>query len=171
MGLGIMGAIITVAMIIPARVNDLAGAQDGAASILVAIASRRAWGTGRQLLAYIVRKGQTATGARITTIATRRGTDATGAVRFRRGGAGFQKVRVVFDLGGRRFARGFFVRVVMKRGFCFVRRRRSIIGGGREIEFIGIALRAGERDHLGADNRGRAMHLAEMRQRKLKRCD
>lgn len=120
MGLGIMGAIIIIVMIIPARVNDLAGAQDGTASILATIASRRAWGTGRQLLAYIVGKGQTATGARITTIATRRGTNATGAVRFRRGRVGFQKVRVIFNLGSRRFVRGFFVRVVMKRGFCFV---------------------------------------------------
>ena len=44
---------------------------------------------------------------------------------------------------------------------------RRMIGGGRGVEFIGIALRAGEREDLGADDGGWAMDLAEMRQREL----
>lgn len=46
-----------------------------------------------------------------------------------------------------------------------VRSSRGIFG--REIGFIGVALRAGEREDLRADDRGGTMHLAEMRQRKL----
>ena len=44
---------------------------------------------------------------------------------------------------------------------------RRMIGGRRGVEFIGIALRAGEREDLGADDGGWAMDLAEMRQREL----
>lgn len=171
MGVGIVGGIIVIAMAVPARVNDLAGSQDGAASIIAAIASGRARGAGRQLLAYIVGEGQTATGASIAAIAAGSGADATGAVRFRRRGVAFEEVRVIFDLWSNRFIRDFFDRFWLKSRICCMRGRGDIIGGGRRIGFIGIALRAAERDNLRADDGGRAMHLAEMRQRKLMRCD
>lgn len=44
---------------------------------------------------------------------------------------------------------------------------RRMIGGRRGVEFIRIALGAGEREDLGADDGGWAMDLAEMRQREL----
>lgn len=36
----------------------------------------------------------------------------------------------------------------------------NIVG---EVVFIGMTLRTGEREDLGTDDRGRAMHLAKMR--------
>lgn len=52
-------------------------------------------------------------------------------------------------------------------GFGIVRGGRRMIGGRRGVEFIRIALGAGEREDLGADDGGWAMDLAEMRQREL----
>ena len=71
---------------------------------------------------------------------------------------------MIFDLGG------IFLRFggVGDGGLSIMRGGRRMIGGRRGVEFIGIALRAGEREDLGADDGGWAMDLAEMRQRELK---
>lgn len=70
---------------------------------------------------------------------------------------------MIFDLGG------IFLRfgVGDGGGLRIMRGGRRMIGGRRGVEFIRIALGAGEREDLGADDGGWAMDLAEMRQREL----
>lgn len=61
--------------------------------------------------------------------------------------------------------RGFLVQFRLEGRFGVMRGNRDIIGG--RIQFVGIALGTREGDDLRANNGGWAMHLAEMRQRKL----
>lgn len=176
MGMRFARTVVAIAtMVISTGVDDLAGSQNRTAGILTAITLGRAWGTGRQLFAHIVGQGQTAASASITAVATRSASaSATGAFRVRGCGIVLEKVRMIFDLGssggsggsGGRILGGFLVQFRLEGGgFGVMRGSRDIVGGG--IQFIGITLGTREGDDLRADNRGWAMHLAEMRQRKL----
>lgn len=171
MGMRFARTVVAIAtMVISTGVDDLARSQNRTAGTLTAITLGRAWGTGRQLFAHIVGQGQTAASASITAVATR-SASATGAFRVRGGGIVLEKVRMIFDLGssggsGGRILGGFLVQFRLEGGgFGVMRGNRDIVGGG--IQFIGITLGTREGDDLRADNRGWAMHLAEMRQRKL----
>lgn len=78
---------------------------------------------------------------------------------------------MIFDLGGGGFVGGSFLALILF-GLGGGRRRIVIVGGGGIIgkggfEFIRMTLRTGEGEDLGADDGGRAVDLAEMRQGEL----
>ena len=177
MGMRIARGVVDVRVMVGATgVDDLAGAQDGTAVPPLAIPLGGARGPRRQLLAHILRQGQATAGAGIA-VGAAEGTRSGGIVQ--RVGLGSDEVGVVFDFGagmaqvggtvggscGGRILRMREVRWTVEGGRIMGRGRR-IIGG--EIGFVGVALGAGEREDLRADDRGGTMDLAEMRQRKLK---
>lgn len=162
-GLSVASAVIIIAMAIPAGVDYLAGSKHGASILPFTIICGSTGCARRKLFAQFLGKGQAATCASIPTIRAR--ASATGALFWwlSRGGVGvaFHKVGMIFDLGCRRCVCGIFIL------FDVGGRRFGIMGSGGnivgEVVFIGMTLRTGEREDLGTDDRGRAMHLAKMR--------
>lgn len=174
MRMQIVFAFIVIGMIAAAGVHQFPGPQDGAAVLTLAVTVGGSRGACGQLLAHPLGQGQATAGARIAVGAA----NAADLLGFRGIRLGLEEVRMVFDPGrfgrfgppigrllGRLRGAEFFAQAMGGDGI--VRSRRGIIGGG--IGMVGVALRTGERENLGAYDRGRAMHLAEMRQRELER--
>lgn len=171
MSVRFVGTIVIIDMVISTRIDYLAGSQHRTAAILaLAVALGGTWSARGQLLAHIVGQGQTATGASIAAcIGTR--ADAIGPVRLSGSRVALEKVWMIFDLGGGGFVGGSFL-VLLTFGLGGGWRRIVIVGGGGIIgkggfKFIRMTLRTGEGKDLGADDGGRAVDLAEMRQGEL----
>lgn len=168
----VVGDVIYVGMTTPAGVHDLAGSQDGTSILPFSIASCRPRGTGRKLLAHVIRQTEAAACAGVA-VGT---TGAGGFLGFRRSVQRFEEIGMVLDLG-----RGFGKRLgwdVGRPGWDGVLgfvpqavRREGVMGGrrrvvGREIRPVATQ-RTGEGQDLGAEDGGGTMHLAEVGEREL----
>lgn len=167
MRMRVVCAVVIIAMITAAGVNQFSGPQHGAGIIALAVTVGGSRGACRKLFAHTLRQGEATAGASIAVGAS----DTVCLLGFRSTRLRLEEIRMILDLGrfgtpiggllrGRRGTE-FFAQAMGGDGV--VRSRRGIIGG--DVGMFGVALRTGEREDLGADDRGRAMYLAKMRQR------